>query len=241
MENSVCRPLLVGHKKGVVVNAEYFETQLTSILEEFAAFQAKSKYDDLSDLPKNDRQALVTKAIAAINRIGGSNSTYAHEVDRLLKKLDHLHLHTSSIMGVVAALRDDLKAGYIRSLVEVVHSELFSDFLEMAQHLCDAAYKDAAAVIAGSTLESHLRNLCHKACIPIEITKAGGDVVAKKAEAMNSELAAATVYSKLDQKCVTAWLDLRNKAAHGKYDEYKQEQVELLVSGIRDFIVRNPA
>lgn len=223
------------------MNVEYFEMQLTTILAEFAESQAKSKHDDLSDLPKNDRQALVTKAIAAIHRIGGSNSTYAREVDRLLKHLEHLHLHTSPIMGVVAALRDDLKAGYIRSLVEVIHSEVFSDFLEMAQHLCDAAYKDAAAVIAGSTLESHLRSLCHKAGIPIELTKADGDVVAKKAETMNSELAAATVYSKLDQKSVTAWFDLRNKAAHGKYDEYKQEQVVLLVSGIRDFIVRNPA
>jgi hypothetical protein len=58
---------------------------------------------------------------------------------------------------------------------------------------------------------------------------------------MNSELAAAGTYSKLDQKSITAWLDLRNKAAHGKYVEYTQEQVSVMVSGIRDFIVRNPA
>ena len=58
---------------------------------------------------------------------------------------------------------------------------------------------------------------------------------------MNAELAGANVYSKLDQKNVTAWLDLRNKAAHGKYGEYTKEQVALLIQSVRDFITRNPA
>ena len=220
---------------------EIFEQQLDAVLNEFAAFSAKSKHDDLSDLPKADRQALLTRAIAAIHRIAGTNSTYAREVERLLKTLNHLHMHTTSVMGVVKALRDDLKGGYIHSLVELVHSDVFADFLEMAQHLCEAAYKDASAVIAGSTLESHLRGLCSKASIPTEAPKADGSTAPKKAEAMNSELAAAGTYSKLDQKSITAWLDLRNKAAHGKYAEYTQEQVSVMVSGIRDFIVRNPA
>ncbi|MCK9386880.1 MAG: hypothetical protein M0Q22_00600 [Sulfuritalea sp.] len=223
------------------MNAEMFEQQLDAVLKEFNAFSAKSEVSDLSDLPKVDRQALVTKAIAAIHRITGNNSIYAKEVDRLLKSLNQLHMHTTSILGVVKALRDDLKAGYFRSLVELVHSDVFADFLEMAEHLCEAAYKDAAAVVAGSTLESHLRSLCQKAEIPVEIAKADGSVVPKKAEAMNSDLASGGTYTKLDQKSVTAWLDLRNKAAHGKYDEYSQEQVSVLVSGVRDFIVRNPA
>lgn len=218
-----------------------FEQQLDAVLAEFAEYSARSQHDDLSDLPRADRQALVTKSIAAIHRVSGTNSTYAREVERLLKTLNHLHMHTTSVLGVVKALRDDLKGGYIRSLVELVHSDVFADFLEMAQHLCESAYKDAAAVIAGSTLESHLRGLCGKAAIPVEVGKADGSVAPKKAEAMNSELAAAGIYTKLDQKSITAWLDLRNKAAHGQYAEYTQEQVSVMVSGIRDFIVRNPA
>ena len=46
------------------------------------------------------------------------------------------------------------------------------------------------------------------------------------------------VYSKLDQKNVTAWLDLRNKAAHGKYAEYQIEQVALMLDGVRNFVTR---
>lgn len=58
---------------------------------------------------------------------------------------------------------------------------------------------------------------------------------------MNSDLAKADIYSKLDQKNITAWLDLRNKAAHGQYDQYDDAQVKLLIDNIRNFIIRIPA
>ena len=63
----------------------------------------------------------------------------------------------------------------------------------------------------------------------------------KKVETLNAELKKAGVYETLDQKNVTAWYDLRTKAAHGKYKEYNKEQVDLMVQGIRGFITRNPA
>jgi flagellar biosynthesis chaperone FliJ len=62
--------------------------------------------------------------------------------------------------------------------------------------------------------------------------------VAKKAEQLNADLVKAEIYSKLDQKAVTTWLDLRNKAAHGKYDEYEARQVEIMNQGVIEFISR---
>lgn len=62
-----------------------------------------------------------------------------------------------------------------------------------------------------------------------------------KADRINADLKVANVYSGLDQKQVTAWLDLRNNAAHGNYAKYTQEQVDLMISGIQNFIARNPA
>ena len=55
---------------------------------------------------------------------------------------------------------------------------------------------------------------------------------------MNSDLAKAGIYGKLDQKSVISWLDLRNKAAHGKYEGYTREQVYVMLQGVRDFIAR---
>jgi hypothetical protein len=51
-------------------------------------------------------------------------------------------------------------------------------------------------------------------------------------------LAKAGVYTKLDQKAITMWLDLRNKAAHGKYNEYGKEQVVLMMQGVTEFLAR---
>ena len=54
----------------------------------------------------------------------------------------------------------------------------------------------------------------------------------KKADAMNSVLYTMEIYSKLDQKNVTAWLDLRNKSA--VFSTYC-----VGIPGIRDILVLN--
>jgi hypothetical protein len=84
----------------------------------------------------------------------------------------------------------------------------------------EQGYKDPAAVIAGSVLEGYLRKLAEKASIAL----VQGNGSPNKADLLNSELMAAGVYTKLDQKSITAWLDLRNKAAHGQYSDYTNDQ-----------------
>lgn len=223
------------------MNTQPLIEQLESILADFKALASKSQQNDLSDLSKSDRQALVTRSVAAVNRIAGKNSSYYAEIERLFATLPALHAHTTSVIGVIQALLADVKSGHLQSLIDLVHADTFADFADMGQHLLDAGYKDGAAVIVGSALEAHLRNLCIKYGVPTEFSKPDGAVAPKKADSINSDLAAKSVYSKLDQKSVTAWLDLRNKAAHGKYADYQPEQVFLMVGGIRDFVSRTSA
>ena len=124
--------------------------------------RSASKYEDLSDLPTDERQSLVTRTVAAVHYVSGRTSTYSAEIARILKEKPQLHAHTSPIIGVVKALRHDLAAGYLQTLTELVHAAVFADFIQMAQCLVESGYKDAAAVICGSTLESHLRELCKR-------------------------------------------------------------------------------
>jgi hypothetical protein len=140
-------------------------------------------------------------------------------------------------MGALAALRADVEAGYMRTLEELVHADVFGDFLEMAEELVGKGYKDAAAVIAGSVLEAHLRQLADNA--GIATTSTSGSPL--KASRLNDELKAVPVYSALEHKSITAWLALRNDAAHGNYSNYDQKQVEALIRDVRDFMVRHPA
>lgn len=140
-------------------------------------------------------------------------------------------------LGILEAIKDEVTRGWHRSTRGVVSAEVFSDFIEMAQHLLAEGYKDAAAVMLGSTLEEHLRQLCRDSGIETTIERDGKQKT-KKADSLNSELAKANIYSALDQKSVTAWLAIRNSAAHGLYDDYTKDQVQLLAESLSDFMVR---
>jgi hypothetical protein len=139
--------------------------------------------------------------------------------------------------GVLKAAKQEIVGGWIFTVKGLVSSEIFSDFLEMAEHLLKEGYKDPSAVMIGSVLEEHLRQLCAKHSIDIYKIK-NGKPIPKKADLLNSELASAAIYNKLDQKSITSWLDLRNNAAHGKYGEYSKEQVEFMYHGVSNFMMR---
>jgi hypothetical protein len=140
-------------------------------------------------------------------------------------------------MEILRAIRGEITGGWLFTVKSLVTAEVFADFMEMAEYLLESGYKDPAAVIVGSTLEEHLRQLCMKNQIPVARQKDGKDVPLK-ADQLNSDLTKAGVYTMLDQKLVTAWLDLRNKAAHGEYGEYNVEQVKTMMSGVIEFMAR---
>ncbi len=62
-----------------------------------------------------------------------------------------------------------------------------------------------------------------------------------KADAMNIELKREGVYNEAQRKQVSAWMGLRNSAAHGDYGDYDKQQVRLLIDGVRDFMLKYPA
>lgn len=175
-------------------------------------------------------------ALAAIDRIAGSRSVYAMQALKVSETQDYAGMKVGSLIGVIKALRRDVEAGFLTTMKELAHAELFSDFLDMADFLLAEGYKDAAAVMGGGVLESHLRQLCIKNSIDLDFTNSVGKP--KRADTLNAELAKKNVYNILDQKSITAWLDLRNKAAHAKYGEYSKEQVMLMLQGIRNFVAR---
>lgn len=183
---------------------------------------------------------IATRAYAAIGRISGGSSAYSRRADEIRSEKTYEQEKVLRVTGVLQSLSADLKAGYLRSLEELVRGELFGDFLEMADHLLESGYKDAAAVIGGSSLEAHLRQLAKRFGVPVQSTTARG-TEPKRADLINAELVKAGAYSGLAQKSVTAWLDLRNKAAHGRYAEYTKDQVALMIAAVRDFMTRHPA
>lgn len=218
-------------------SADQILQQLDAVISACEGVRSRSRYDDLSDLKGVATSEAIARMQATIARLAPAGSPHRVAADGIMKQYGVGNGYAVGLLlGILRAMRADYAAGYLSSVAELIHADLFADFLEMSDHLLSQGYKDPAAVMTGSVLEEHLRKLCDKAGIP---TVTGANP--KKADLLNAELAGVSVYSKLDQKSVTAWLDLRNKAAHGKYSEYTKEQVQALQDGCRHFMVRYPA
>jgi hypothetical protein len=183
-----------------------------------------------------ERTYMRTRCIAAVERLAPRGSRYVLDATSPKIFAADAGAAVAQLAGIVRALRDDYEAGYMRTVAELIHADVFADFLEMADELLGKNYKDAAAVIAGSVLEEHLRKLA--AVHGVAVESAGR---ARKADTINADLVKAEAYNKLVQKQVTASLGLRNEAAHGHYDNYDAAQVDRLVREVRDFMVRYPA
>ncbi len=222
------------------MNKDFFINQLDEIMIGFNIIQSKAQYkEDLSgNVTQQEVSLCITRSKAAVARISGIKSEYYKDIESVL---DRTNIHDGRkllrIMGIVVALRIDLDNGYLKSISEIIQSEVFSDYLEMAEHLLQEGYKDPSAVLIGSTLEVHLRELCIANDVSTELLNNKEKLIAKKADVMNADLAKLNVYSGAYQKQIIAWLGIRNSAAHGKYDEYSTEEIKLMLQGIRQFIL----
>lgn len=141
------------------------------------------------------------------------------------------------LIGIVQALRYEYASGALQSIAELVHADLFTDFLQMARHQAEKGFKDPGAVIAAGVFEQHLRRLATKN--NVSVTKENGDH--KSAEAINQDLTKAGAYDIANQKEVTALLAFRNSAAHGEWDKYDAKQVALFIDRVAFFMQKNPA
>ncbi len=218
--------------KDIVLN------QIDVVLKRYGEAESRSKHDDLSDLSTVETSEIITLLAATIARVAPPASPYRESADAAFREYGRDNTFNIPILsGILQALKHDYVSDHMQAVYELIHADVFADFLDMADHLLEEGYKDRAAVMGGGVLEEHLRKLYNKHII----STSGEEGKPKKVESMNADLCRAKVYSNADQKNVTAWYALRNKAAHARYSEYTKEQVALLIQSIRDFISRHPA
>jgi hypothetical protein len=133
--------------------------------------------------------------------------------------------------GVLKAAQDDVKAGALFELKSIVTAEVFDDVLEQGKALFAAGYFAPAAVVIGVVLEDGLRKLCDRNGISLPNKP--------KLDFMNAALAKANVYNVLTQKKVTALADIRNCAAHGKWDTFESSDVDDMHRWTSDFLQKH--
>ena len=131
-------------------------------------------------------------------------------------------------LGVLRAASEDIERGYLETVQQMATAEVFSDFIDQADHLLENGYRVPAASLAGAILENGLRSLAERSDIAV---KPRDDLAA-----LNNKLAAKNVYNQLRRKQIGYWADVRNHADHGRFDDFTEADVTDLVKGVQTFL-----
>lgn len=100
------------------------------------------------------------------------------------------------------ALRDDYALGGLTAVEEIVHADLFDDFLDMAGELLSKGFTGPAAVLAGTVLEEQLRKLAAKHRLAVADEKGRP----RSAESLSQDLRKVGVLTEVQRKSVIAWM-----------------------------------
>jgi hypothetical protein len=206
-----------------------------SIIQEIDAVLKEAELDQ-ARRGREESSFAKTLMLAAIDRLAPPASAYREQARKEFSGFAS-HLTFPHLVGILKSLRADYSSGRLRTLQELIHADIFSDYLGMAQYLLEQGYMPAAAVIAGTTLEGHLHKLCDK----FQVTLRDNKGRYQEANTLNELLRKAGAYDATEQKNVTAWLALRNLAAHGQHDMYTTGEIKILILSLREFISRRPA
>ena len=142
----------------------------------------------------------------------------------------------ADLRGVLMGLRQAYSKGYLSNINELIDADIFTDILDQSEYLNGQGYSRAAIVVAGVSLEAHLRKLALKNAI--QLVNQGKYV---KAETLNEALSKGGIIDKTLQKSITSWLGLRNDAAHPDPTEINEGLIEPMIMGIRNLIEKYPA
>lgn len=180
-----------------------------------------------------DKQGAIQWQVSCLqlfSQIFGAESNYISEFKnhtRFINSEDNYD-NLRNALGVLKGAKDDYENSYLFDTRTLIEAEVFDEFLEQAEELFKKRYYQAAAVIAGCVLEDGLRKLGQR--------KIPSFPTGKTIDPMNIELAKAGIYNALWQKKITALADTRNKAAHGKWTEFTEKDVEDMIRDVRRFM-----
>jgi len=167
------------------------------------------------------------KAHNLIEKSCGKDSVHLKKFNEVEETLKNKSTFTilKNLLPILLAAKSDFEDGLIKSIQKVAHAEIFNDELSQAKELYKNGYFAAAAVIAGTVLETKLRKLCSENKIEIS-----------KLDRMNIELCKLQIHNTNNQKLITALAGIRNSAAHGKKSEFTPQDVKSMIESIERYV-----
>jgi hypothetical protein len=176
-------------------------------------------------VPYSETAGWGTNVLSLFRQAFGESNVHTQHFQKAFDSFSGYVSSFKTLHALFSAAREDFEGGYIFTLQGLVKAEVLTDALEQAQDLLKAGYKDPACVLIGVSLEVAIKHLAGKHSVPLT-----------KLDRMNSELGKIGAYNMAKQKQVTAWADLRNKAAHGEWSAYTATDVVAMHSWVQQFV-----
>lgn len=168
------------------------------------------------------------QALVCLIQVFGDNHAYVEGFKS--KTIDDSWIYPSDVeggLGILRAAQEDYKEGYLDDIKNLVAAEFITDLLDQAEHLVEAEYFAAAASLGGAVLENGLRHLANSNKIAVNHRDS--------LSSLNRKLADNRIYNRIYKQKIEVWTSVRNKAAHGEFDEFNDSDVGDLVEGVREF------
>lgn len=172
-----------------------------------------------------DAKGWGTSVVSLLRQTFGPESAHCQQFEAGFANFPGYLSSFRTLQSIFNAAKEDYEGGYIFSLRGLVKAEVLTDALEQAFELLQSGYKDPACVLVGVSLEIAIKDLASR-----------NQVASAKLDRMNVELCKAGLYNIAKQQQITAWAALRNRAAHGEWNEYSVEDVKHMHAGVQQFI-----
>jgi len=162
------------------------------------------------------------------NVFGQESLHYQYFHEEYVSALDGDLASADICFGILQSAYKDYENGYIFKIRSILTAELGDTLIEKAKSLLKGGHKNISCVVCGISLELAVKNLCENNDISIPEKS--------KTEQLNIELRKSNVYNESMRKQISYWLALRNYGAHGDWDEYSDQDINLMINGVERFI-----
>lgn len=197
------------------------ESVLATKVVEFETHEGQQFYKVSSDMYKE----WATNVLNLLHRSFGESSIHYKNLAEHYSTFRGSLSDFSDSYGIFRAAKEDYEGGYLFNIRTLAKAEVLADAISQAKELLVSGYKDPACILARVSLESALKDLASRY-----------GVSEGKLDRMNADLTKAGAYNMAKQKQITAWAEIGNKAAHGDWTHYTDQDASAMVAGVEALV-----
>ncbi|AMV25144.1 hypothetical protein VT84_12165 [Gemmata sp. SH-PL17] len=154
-------------------------------------------------------------------------TSYQQKIKEIDGEPVNIEYRISRITGLLESAAECLEQGFVGKLKHILHAEMFGSLATEARGLLKVGHRIPAAVLGRIAIENWLRDEAESHSIPNYDTE--------KASRLNDSLKSAGKLTQPKWRLVQSLLDVGNAAAHGKEQEFNDDDVKRLL----DFVEAN--